>query len=121
MTVLAQAANGGNAPDAAPAADPGGGIWTLLLPFAVIAILFHLMISRPQKRDKARRDEMLNSLKKNDPVVTIGGILGTVVSVSEDGSEVVVRVDDNTRLKFRHDAIREVIRKDEAGSEDPKK
>lgn len=116
LTILAQAANGGNAPDA----DPGGGIWTLLLPFAVIAVLFHLMISRPQKRDKARRDEMLNSLKKNDPVATIGGILGTVVSVSEDGSEVVVRVDDNTRLKFRHDAIREVIQKDEAGADDKK-
>ena len=42
----------------------------------------------------------------------------TVVSVSEDGSEVVVRVDDNTRLKFRRDAIREVIRKDESADDE---
>lgn len=102
--VLAQQANGGQG---------GGGFLTLLLPIAAIMILFHVMISRPQKREQARREEMLKALKKNDPVATIGGILGTVVSVSEDGSEVVVRVDDNTRLKFRRDAIREVIRKDE--------
>ena len=60
---------------------------------------------------------MLKALKKNDPVATIGGILGTVVSVSEDGLEVVVRVDDNTRIKFRHDAIREVIQKDEGSGD----
>ncbi len=106
MMVPAQAGNGGTS-------------WlTLLLPFAVIMILFHLMISRPQKREQARRDEMLKALKKNDPVATLGGILGTVVSVSEDGSEVVVRVDDNTRLKFRRDAIREVIRKDETDADE---
>lgn len=104
--ILAQAANGNQ------------GSWlTLLIPMAAIFILFHVMISRPQRREQARRDEMLKNLKKNDPVVTIGGIIGTVVSVAEDGSEVTVRVDEGARLKFRRDAIREVIRKDEAGTD----
>lgn len=106
-TVLAQQGNGGQ-----------GSFLTLLIPIAAIMIVFHLMISRPQKREQARREEMLKALKKNDPVATIGGILGTVVSVSEDGSEVVVRVDEGTRLKFRRDAIREVIRKDEPADDE---
>ncbi len=120
MTVLAQVANGGNGGNGENGENGGGlfgGILPLLPAFVIIAVLFHLMISRPQKREKARREEMLKALKKNDPVVTIGGILGTVVSVSEDGSEVVVRVDDNTRIKFRHDAIREVIQKDEGSGD----
>lgn len=120
ITVLAQA-QGGNGANGGGAGGGPGSIWTLLLPLIVIAILFQLIISRPQKREQARREEMLKALKKNDPVVTIGGIIGTVVSVSEDGAEVVLRVDDNARLKFRRDAIREVIRKGEDGADTEKK
>ena len=95
----------------------GPDFLTLLLPFAAIFLLYHLIIARPQRKEQARRDELLKSLKKNDPVVTIGGILGTVVSVSEDGGEVTIRVDDNARLKIRRDAIREVVRKDDPAQE----
>jgi preprotein translocase subunit YajC len=111
LTVLAQQANNNN---------QGGSFLVFLLPIVVIMILFQLMIKGPQKREEAERQEMLKTLKKNDPVATIGGILGTVVSVSEDGSEVVVRVDEGTRLKFRRDAIREVIRKDEPAGDESK-
>ena len=45
MTVLAQAANGDN---------EGGGIWTLMLPFAVIWVLIALWLGR----DYARRDKL---------------------------------------------------------------
>lgn len=100
------------AEDAAPA--PGTpSIWPLLVPFALIFLMYQLMIARPQRKQQQQRDEMLKQLKKNDPIVTIGGILGTVVNLSEDGSEVTVKVDDNTRLRFRRDAIREVVSKGE--------
>jgi preprotein translocase subunit YajC len=94
-----------------------GSLWPLFVPFLLILVLWHFLISRPQRREHARRDEMLKTLRKNDPVVTIGGIIGTVISVAEDGSEVTVKVDDNTRLKFRRDAIREVLRKEEPPKE----
>lgn len=83
--------------------------WPFLLPFALIFLMYHLLVARPQRREQARRDEMLKALKKNDPVVTIGGIIGTVANISDDGSEVTLKVDDNTRLRLRRDAIREVI------------
>ncbi|MEW4529315.1 MAG: preprotein translocase subunit YajC [Maioricimonas sp. JB045] len=109
MVLLAQ---NGDAPAPGPEPVP---FWVLLAPILIVAVLYQLMISGPQRREQAKRDEMLKGLKKNDPIVTIGGILGTVVTVSEDGSEVTIRVDDNTRLKMRRDAIREVIRKETAG------
>lgn len=101
------------AADGANPGQQGPSLWPLLVPFAIIFLMYHFMISRPQRKQQSERDAMLKQLKKNDPVVTIGGILGTVVNLSEDGSEVTVKVDDNTRLKFRRDAIREVVVKGE--------
>jgi preprotein translocase subunit YajC len=46
---------------------------------------------------------MLNSLSKGDSVVTIGGICGTVVGISDN--HVVVKVDDNTKIEFLKSSI----------------
>ncbi len=50
---------------------------------------------------------MLNELKKGDKVVTIGGIYGTVFAA--DDRTVVLKVDDNTRIKFQKAAISSLI------------
>lgn len=102
------------APDAPPPPNASNPLYQMLLVFVPIVVLWYLLLIRPQNRERARRQDMLNSLKKNDPVVTIGGIIGTVVNVTEDGQEVTIRVDDNARLKLRRDAIREVIVKDKS-------
>ncbi len=47
----------------------------------------------------------MSGLKKNDKVLTTSGIYGTVISVAEKEDEVVVKVDDNTRLKMVKAAI----------------
>ena len=44
----------------------------------MIGVLFYLMLVRPERRKRADLDTMLKNLKKNDRVVTIGGIFGTV-------------------------------------------
>lgn len=88
----------------------------MVLIFLPVLVVWYLLIIMPQNRERAKRQEMLKSLKKNDAVVTIGGIIGTVVNVSENGEEVTVRVDDNARLKLRRDAIREVVLKEKSES-----
>jgi preprotein translocase subunit YajC len=113
LALLAEEADGG-----APAAPSFLELLQpFLIPFVIIILMYQLIVARPQRREQAKRDELMKSLKKNDPVVTIGGIIGSVVSVSEDGSEVTVKVDDNSRIKFRRDAIRDVIRKPEPEKE----
>jgi preprotein translocase subunit YajC len=90
----------------------GSGIWPMLMVFGPALIIFMLinaLLGGPDRKEKARRQQLLSTLKKNDQIVTIGGILGTVVSVSDDKSSVTIRVDDNSRIKFRLDAIREVV------------
>lgn len=98
----------------------GGSIWTVMVPYlAVIAVLYFVM-SAPQRREQSRRDAALNAIKKNDRVITIGGIYGTVANISSDGKEVTLKVDDNVRIRFRKTAIADVLG-DDAPTEAPPK
>ncbi len=112
--VLAQA-EGGSAPAGAPPAgaqQPGAGTGSMVGFFAPILLAFMVMMwlnSRQGRKDKDRKKDLITSMKKNDQVVTIGGIIGTFVSRSEDGLEVTLRMVDDSRIKFRADAIRDVL------------
>ncbi len=75
------------------------GCRSFLVPFGMIAVLFYFLMIRPERRKKAELLEMLQNLKKNDRVVTIGGIYGTVVATSKDGEEVTLR----GRRKHEHE------------------
>ncbi len=106
-------------PTTAPAGQGGAGglfdspIWLLLL----FGLIFYFLLIRPQGREKKRRQQMLGGLKKNDRVVTIGGIIGTVTSVRDD--EVTLKVDEssNTKITFSRSAIQRVL--SESASESP--
>ena len=85
------------------------GFMIYLIGGLVIFMVVQILFGRSDAKERTKRDQMIGALKKNDPVVTIGGILGHVVSVSEDKKEVTIRVDDNARLKLQASAIREVV------------
>ncbi|MEX1230984.1 MAG: preprotein translocase subunit YajC [Planctomycetaceae bacterium] len=100
----------------APPAGPAPGVSPLIemmYPLLMIVALWYFLILRPQSRDRKRRDELLGALKKNDPVVTIGGILGTVANISADGKEVTLKVDDNTRIRVLRRSIESVVKEPE--------
>jgi preprotein translocase subunit YajC len=101
-----------------PAPDQGLGIFQFIIPVILIMLLFQFMFN-PRRRDEKRRLELLKSLKKNDRIVTIGGITGTVASISEDHQYVTIKVEDNTRIKMLASSIQSVLRdegdKDDAG------
>jgi preprotein translocase subunit YajC len=92
--------------DAAAPASPWGG---LLPPMIMIAVFYYFMLLRPRAAEEKKRKAVLDSLKKNDRVVTAGGMIGTVSQVSSDGNEVTLKVDDTTRIKFRRSSISSVV------------
>jgi preprotein translocase subunit YajC len=109
LTLLAQTSD----PTSAPAGGPAGGgslFTSPLIPLVLVMVVFWFIMSRGRNKDRQRYEEMLNSLKKNDRVQTIGGVLGTVVDVREN--EVVLKVDEqnNVRMRFNRTAIKEVLR-----------
>lgn len=77
----------------------------MLVPLVFIGLFFYFLILRPERRKQAAHRQMLDGVKKNDRIVTIGGIRGTVVSVNRDADEVVLRVDDNAKLRMTFGAI----------------
>ena len=78
---------------------------SMVVPFVAIAILWYFLLLRPQRREKTKRAEQLKELKKNDRVVTIGGIVGTVANISQDGREVTLKIDDNSRITMLRNSI----------------
>src|SRR5207244_605339 len=64
-------------------ASPQGGLIFSLLPLAVIGVLFWFLMVRPMKRQEHERQALLGALKKNDKVVTSGGIIGIVAAIKD--------------------------------------
>lgn len=106
----------------AQAADPAnrgsGSMVGTMISFGLIIVLFYMLMIRPERRRKAELAEMLTNLKKNDRVVTIGGIYGTVVAASKDSEEVTLKVDEttNTKLRMQRSAIARVLSAEPNGS-----
>lgn len=99
--ILAQEGGGANGPQAP--------FWVQILPWLPIILLFFFLIIMPQRREQKQREQMLSAMKKNDRVLTAGGIIGTVANISADGKEITLKVDDNTRIRFLRTAITQVL------------
>ena len=74
-----------------------------LFPMLLIFGVMYFMLIRPQMKQQKDLARMQAALKKNDEVVTAGGMHGTVVNV-KDGV-VTLRVDDNVRIDVDRSAV----------------
>jgi len=89
----------------------GSGLLDLLLPFLIIGVFFYFLLIRPQRQEQSRRRSMLAAVKKNDRVVTAGGIYGVVTNVDQSADEVTLKVDEanNTKLRMTLSSIVRVL------------
>jgi len=78
-----------------------------LLPMILIFVVFYFMLIRPQRKKDKQVKEMLNNLKKDDRICTIGGIYGTIVSLKDDTVTLAVGKDNLSMVVARW-AIRSV-------------
>jgi preprotein translocase subunit YajC len=83
-----------------PAARPDT-LFSLLLPLLIIGILFWFLMIRPMKRQEQERQSLLATLKKNDKVVTSGGIIGIVAAIKDKDDEVTLKVDESSNVRLR--------------------
>ncbi len=61
-----------------------GSLTSSIFMMAAMLAIFYFMLIRPENKRKKQEQEMRSSIKTGDKVVTIGGIIGTVVNVKED-------------------------------------
>ena len=80
----------------------GNGITTILM-MGGIAIVFYFFMIRPQQKKQKEQKKFIEEIKKGDSVVTIGGIHGKVVEVSE--TKLTLDVDGKTKIQFDKSAV----------------
>lgn len=81
---------------------------SLFLPIILLGVMFYFMLWRPQQKQQKERKTMLDSLKKGDRVVTIGGIHGELTSLKED--YVMLKVADKAEIKLSRSGISHVLK-----------
>jgi len=112
-TILAQGGGAGG----------GGGLemifGNMMIPLIITMALMYLLLMRPDQKKRKEMEKLIASIKKNDHVVTIGGIYGTVVAAIPDSKFVTIRVDDSTgtKVKVLRSAISHVGAPEEAEAE----
>lgn len=77
-----------------------------MVPLLLVFIIFYFMLIRPQQKKEKERLNMLKNIKKNDEVVTSGGIHAVVLNVKDKTA--TLRVDDNVKIEVDKDAITRV-------------
>ncbi len=68
-----------------------------IIMFGAIILVMWLFMFRPQRKQQKELQEFRNALKKGDKVVTVGGIYGEIVEVSE--KTVLIKVDGDVKLR----------------------
>ena len=91
------------------AASGAGSLLVNVLPLLLIVALFYFMLIRPQQRKTKQHREMLGTLEKGNEVVTVGGVLGRVVTIHE--SFVTIDVGNDTCLTLQKQSIQTLLPK----------
>lgn len=115
-TANVNAAGGTTAETAVPAGapvQPQGSVLGSFTPLILIMIAFYFLLFRPQQKREAKRREMINAVKRGDRVVTVGGIIGSVHKIIDEG-EISLEVSENVRMRVLKNAITEVLGKSNA-------
>lgn len=84
------------------------GVIGSFLPMLAIIAIFYLLVFMPMQKQKKQQQAMLDSLAAGNEVVTSGGIMGTVVSVSPES--IVLRVKpDNLKIQVARSAVTSLV------------
>lgn len=84
----------------------GPPIMVQLLPFVGLFLVFYFLIIRPQQQKQKQHTDLLANLKKNDEVVTSGGLYGRVMALSDD--VVTLEIAPNVRVRVSRPQIASV-------------
>ena len=102
---------------AAPGIGGAGGMLGFL-PLVLVFVIFYFLLIRPQQKKAKDHQAMLSRLKKNDEVMTSGGIYGKVVALADN--VVTVEVAPNVRLRINRPQIASVVTGEKALSKTQK-
>ena len=65
-------------------ATAGGSGMSMLIMVVLMFAVFYFFVIRPESKKKKKTEEMRNSLSLGDEIITIGGMIGKIVQITED-------------------------------------
>ena len=115
LSILLSAASSAGQ-DSQNVATSAGGQGTILILFMVFVIAYFAVIMRKDKKKQQDEQNMRDTIKVGDEVLTIGGVVGRVVTVREDSIDVETGA-DRIKIRFTKQAIAKNITADKKAEE----
>ncbi|MBQ8254050.1 MAG: preprotein translocase subunit YajC [Clostridia bacterium] len=95
-------------------------MWGTIIMLVLTIVVFYFFAIRPQKKQERETAEMRNSISVGDEIITIGGIIGTVVIIKDD-KMMIETGNDRSKLTILKSAVRTVLRDDEPATDSGEK
>jgi preprotein translocase subunit YajC len=83
------------------AQQPGG--FVTILPLVFILAIFYLIVFLPARNRQKKLQQMIDTLKPGDKVITSGGIYGTIVGIKDD--RIQLRIAENVKVEMSRSAV----------------
>ena len=78
-----------------------------IMPLFLLFGIFYFLLIRPQQQRVKKHQQMVESVRRGDTVVTAGGVIGKVAKVKDDG-EVLVEIADNVQVRVVRSTLSDV-------------
>lgn len=85
------------------APQPGQNPLFSFLPILLIIVVFYFFMIRPQMKKQKEQSKFRNEIKKGDKIITIGGVHGKIVEISE--KTFIIEVEGGNKLKIEKSAV----------------
>ncbi len=95
---------------------PSPSMLVNFIPLVLVFVIFYLLLIRPQQKKTKEHAEMLAKLKKNDEVVTSGGIYGKVIALSDE--VITLEVAPNVRVRVQRAQISALVKGDKVSTKE---
>ncbi len=89
----------------------------LLLPIGFLVVLYLLLI-RPQNKRRKEQQQMVRELNVGDDVVTIGGLHGRVVALTDSTMDLAVDADEDVLVRYERSSLARIVRDEAAPAEE---
>lgn len=84
-------------------APTGTNMIGTIVMFGGLFAIFYFLLIRPQKKQQEAHEEMVRALTRGDEVVTIGGVVGRIIHLTDD--RVTIKTAGDTRLEIQRSKI----------------
>lgn len=79
-----------------------------LLPFVLIFVIMWFLIIRPQRAQAKKREDLLKNIRRNDTIITGGGVIAKVTKVVDGEPEIEVEIAQGVKVRLLRSMVADV-------------